>query len=352
MKIDARKEFLDKLSILKPAIAKAGMIPGLSHIWFDGEYVSAFNGGLGIQIAMESDLKCGVPGEMLLRLLGTSTLSTVSLNPVNKGEAVEVLLGRAKSVIGALEPDQSVWPFPDERTGSKLKVDELMIEGLRKCLMINPSPATRLEHKGVIVVPVDKSSLYLYTTDSKSMVRVHIEQANTLKKPVLLPRELVKEMVDDCPAGAIVYVADEFFVADADGISIYCNALDTEELQDLNKVVASVLKKHGDMAKIPAGFASAVDRAAILAGEDDPDVTITIDGKAVKMTGKYSQGTNELAERMVLEEEFGQAEIKVNSVSLKGALVYGEKFSIEESSLIMTSGEDWLFLAGAVSREA
>lgn len=332
-----REGFSKELQRVKPALASGGVVQELSHIWFDKKSIAAYDGGFGIQLKMDSELSCGVPGSVLLALLATSPLKEAGLETADA--LLSIKLGRSNSKVGILELERKVWPFPGKlpRNAKFSSLDENFIEALRKTLFVKASPPTRVEHHGILVQK-EKKDLGLYSTDSVTMARAHVKGAGasaTFEK-VLLPRSFAEQIVSQSPEGVDLYVLDDCLIAVGEGVTFYSNLLDISGADDLGAIFARMQKSHPEPVALPAGLQEALDRAVILAGrKDEPLVSLSVDGAVLKLFGDY--GLGKIDESLEIEGEHPKGKIRLRASHIGRALPFGENISITKESLLLLS---------------
>lgn len=340
-----REEFVAELVKLKPALSAGGVVQELSHFWFDKGAAYAYDGGFGIKLVLKTELACGVPGSQLIGLLGTSVLKQVTLEL--NGTALAVKLGKSSSKLATLEADRNVWPFPAKlpKIVATLSLGEDFIEGLRKTLFIKASPATRVEHHGVILQS-GEDGLELYSTDSATMARVCVGGKGSSDIKVLLPRDFAAEIVAQAPEGVSLTLAKDCTIAEGEGISFYSNVLDLSAADDLSKIVERSLTKHSKPVALPAGLASALERAEILAGNKDAEVTVAVEKDTLVLTGDYALGA--LSEKLPLEGKHPVAKARLRAALVRRALAYAEGFSLTEGSLALYGEPNFTYIAASL----
>lgn len=346
MKID-RVEFLGVLERLKPALGTSGIVPALSHVWFEPKHAYAYDGGFGIRLDTENDLNCGVPGSPLMALLGTSALKEASLEP--SGSTLQIKFGKASSKLAVLEAGEKVWPFPLKlpKGAKALKLDADVIEGVRKTLFIKASPATRVEHHGVMLEKHD-DDLALLTTDTSTMACVLVEGAGKGAgfERVLLPRDFAEQLVAQSTEGVELYVLDDCLIAEGDGVCFYSNVLDISNADDMGGVMSQHADSHGKGVTLPAGLDAALSRAEILAGKQEPIISLASENDGLQIVGEYALGS--LKETLELEGKLAKAKIVLKAGQLRRALTYAETISITKDSLLLTGEPGFTYLMGAI----
>lgn len=343
-----RTEFMASLAKVKPALASGGAIPSLNHFWFDESSLMAYDGGFGIKLALETELSCGLPGSALMGLLSTSVLKEAELSA--DGNAVQVKLGKARSKLVSLESSSIVWPFPTKlpKGAKATTLDSAFIEALRKVLFVKPpSPATRVEHYGV-TVERRKSDLVLYSTDTATMASASVEGAgeDASFDLTLLPRDFAEQIVSQSPDGVELYVLEDCIIARADGIEFCSNLMDLEAIDDLHGIIEEQRESHSSFVPLPAGLEGALSRAEILAGREEPSVSLMSLGSTLTVKGSYALG--ELDEVLDLDGKLPKASIRVTAGLLRRSLPHAEKISVSKDTLFLTGEPGFVYLVASL----
>lgn len=294
MKFD-RKELLDTLGSLRPAIADQGLIPELSHIWFNGKSVRAFNGGLGIRRKFKLDFPCGLPGKVLLDLLGTSSQDTAVLDKTGNNE-VTIQLGKSKGTkLGIMPSDGAVWPFPTKfpKGDKAIELSASFVEALDKLKFVKLPKAALVVHNGILVVPNEGAKgCHLYATDSNTIARVEIKDVTLAegRSQFLIDWRLADQIVKLFKSGVKLLVERDCIVVGGQrGILVGSNRLELPDTPDVPTFFSNAYVGKGQ-TDVPKGFATALERAAIVAGNDEPLVILDASKETLVVKGTYGLG--------------------------------------------------------------
>lgn len=339
-----REGLLVALSKLKPALRTGGALPELGHVWFVDGHASAYDGGLGIRLALDLGVSCGVPGRPLLGLLGTSSLKNVSLK--TDKTALVVQMGRSRTKLNVLEGDRNPWPFDGASEGETAHLSEAFVEALRSVLIVKATPATRIEHHGVFVYCEGKA-VDIFTTDGTSLACASFDEAKaSLPDFAFIPRPLAEQIVALCPHGGDLITAPDHFAVEGRGVEVCSNVLDTEGISDVPAILDKQLSLHPDQVDLPAGMEAALDRAEVLAGGSAAIVTVEVlEGRMVRLSGKYTYG--ELREELELSADHPQVTLQADAGYLRKGLLAADTFSATEGSLIFYRGESFIYVVAA-----
>lgn len=344
MKLD-RGELLAKLDNLKAALKVGGTVPALGHFWFDGKYVYAYDGGLGMRSALSTEFSLGVPSTQLLGLLKSSTVKEVEI--AESEGAVTLKLGKARMRVVALDLEKRIWDFPDKlpKEAYQVELTEEFLEGLRKVAVVKPSHPQRVEHHGVVVVPSDKGKGYdFYTTDSKTMARCSVKAKEPYDENLILPRPFVDQILRQCEAGGKLYILEDCLIADGADVRLYSNVLDASGLIDLGKMVKQIITGKEECIELPGGLSATLDRALVLAGPEEAFVVLSTEADKLRVEGDFKAG--DLTEVLAVKAK-DKGTVKVQADQIKRGLAEAEEFSITSRALALYGGEAWLYLIAA-----
>jgi DNA polymerase III sliding clamp (beta) subunit (PCNA family) len=339
----SRKETIAALDLVKPAVATRSAIQELSHIWFDGEHVSATNGGLGIRAKFKSPFKCGVPGALFLGLLNQAAADTLEFKQDGNG------LKFGRITLNTLPLEQFPWRYPDKpkvKPTSTLKVSEELITGLKRVAALKVSGPKRMEHYAVCIFAVD-DEVDLYVTDSKSMLVMPAKEKLTgSAKKIALPRELADQIVAQCKPGQILNMyPDHFSVVANDKVQLYSNVFDTSEMLDLPQFANNLVdERKFPSVELPTDLSAVLERAMVLAGSEDPLVVFKSEGKTLKLLAKFKYG--EIAEEFALNKALFKTTLSLNARTLL-SIKDVKKVSFSDRAASFLGADDFTYVLAA-----
>lgn len=316
MKI-SRKETIAALGAVKSAVAARNAIEELCHLWFDGTHVYATDGGLGIKAKFTSPFKCGVPGGLFLALLNQASADTLEFNYADN--VLKFKAGRSSIKLNTLALERRVWRYPDKPTSKPqaiITITDDFIKGLKRVLALRSGEKKRMEHYAVCIFAEGKE-MDLYTTDSKSLLVMPVggELKGSVKK-LALPREMAEQIVAQCAPGEDLKMYSDHFATRANAdVMLYSNVFDTAEMLDLPAYADRFSdNKVAPPFPLPEGFTAALERAVLIAGAEDPNVSLKVDGKSLKFSGRYKFGN--VDEDFALAKAVPKAEITVDAKTM------------------------------------
>lgn len=340
-----RKATLAALEIIKPALITRKDQPQLSHVWFDGDYAYAHNGGLGIKTKLEMPLECGVPGALFMGLLNQTSTEEIEFELAD--DTLKFKSGRTKVKLATLPSEGTLWRYPDKPSGKPLatiKASKGFLSAAKHTLMFNPVNVKRMEFHAICIYAVEKE-MDLITTDQVSMVLAPVAEpiVGTAKK-IALPRELAEQLISKCTPGMSLFMySDHFRIDTSKNTTMFCNVLDTSDMMDLTKTADRLLDKAVPF-KVPEGFTGALERAVLLSGSGEATITLTATGKALKLSGKYPQG--QLDEDFTLAKAHAKATISADAKIMLGIKGITE-IAIMDKVLNFYGADDFTYMLAA-----
>lgn len=346
MKID-RKELLAALEPLKPALASRSSVAALSHIWFDGKFAYAHDNGIGIRVKFESPLKCGIPGALLLGLIGQSSADSLTLEETD--DALAFKSGRSNVKLVTLPLEQKVWPYPATVEGkmiASLEISEAFLAALKRVFIVHHSSPKRMEHHSVCVFPVE-GEMDLYTTDSAAIAFMPVAEPIKGKVDNLaIPRSLAEQIVGQCKPGPELKLFSDYFVVQANvKVCLYSNVFDTSAMEDLPTYADKYSdKKVSPPFEIPKELNATLERAVLMAGPEEPIVKLRTGAKILSLKGKFKFG--ELDEEFAVNVSLPKVSIDVVAKTLL-SVKNVDRMMIASGALTLRGEDDFMYIVAA-----
>lgn len=302
-KTTAKRENLARIAnLVRPALAQKDYIPAFTHLRFGDGMVTAFNDVTAIGVTADINLERCVPGEMLIKALGSFGGEEV-LFQKGKNDSLTLKSGRGTVTLPTLAFDAFPFKWFAKDEGEELKLEAQVVRAIERCLISVGSDGNHPAQMGV-TLDTDGGKAVLYSTDNLTVSRC----ATTAKMklpgdaPIILPRFFCEQLVSLYKA----FPDSELLLVLHDGavqveFGDYATLL-TKTLVDLVPLdFPRIVKKHTDLAKvkdtlsvIPNEFDSALGRALlVLGGEVLKAATFNVTEKEIEMTSTSSMGDAE-----------------------------------------------------------
>lgn len=316
MSTTIQREALAKIAnIVRPALSTLPYIPAYQHILFDGKQALAYNDISAIAVAAEFDIERCLPGEMLIKALGSFAGAEVLLQEDPKSESLLLSSGRSSKLKLPTLPHSS-FKFRMPAAGRDgLALTDDIIAGIGKCLI---SVGNNQKHPATLGVTMDEEGgcAVLYSIDNATISRCATKSKVKLPggAPVILPTFFCEQMT--LLAKAFPKDDIDLHFIGADGLLVTFGksaSLFTKTISDLSPLdFPSIIKKNLDLAgvkleAIPDAFDAAFGRAMlVLANEMDKTATIkpTRQGFSLHAESAYGVADDDIAFKGEVPDSF------------------------------------------------
>jgi hypothetical protein len=347
-----RKELIAALEPLRAALATTTKtaIPSLTHIWFDGKFAYAHDNSIGIRSKIETPFKLGVPGVLLLGLLNQAGVEELTLDA--KENVLAFKAGKSNVKLATQPLSMQVWPYPPDKEAPKplvsITTSQAFIAGLKRVFVVKPpeKDKKRMEHHSICIWPVEKE-MDMYTTDSRILARAEVaEEVKGKIAKLALPRDFAEQVAARCRFDAVLYMYPDYFRVQAtDTLSLYSNAMDTTGMLDLPKTAEHYTdEKKTPPFVIPKDLSAALDRALLMAGHDEPLITLATDGKKITLSGEFKSG--EIEEIFDLTKAVPKSALTAVASALTAAKDV-EKMMLSPEGLVLRGADGFMYIIAA-----
>lgn len=267
MKID-HALLLSALDMCKPALAtSSNRAVELTHYWFDGDFVSAYNGRLGVVHPLDTpDIKGGVPITLQSWLEKTEGEEA---DLTTKGKELIIKVGSSHATFAMLEASKQILrPSFDLIDGDGVELDATLIDGLKNVLVsLDPKSATPAR-MGAFFVPA-YGYLDIYATDDNSVswLKVKLPDNYKLESHIVIPTGFIEQLLKILPEGGkdSLFVHDRAVVAvNPDGVMVIGNLVDCPVIPDFTAMLSAYEKDSASEVPIPEVLLGALDRVMLV----------------------------------------------------------------------------------------
>ena len=376
MKLE-RAVLLAAAETIKPALATKENFEDQTHIWSDGETLTAYNStSLGITIPFKSELKGGIRGSVLLGILSNSRAKEVEITA--QKEEAEIKAGRTRLRLALLPADRALWTFPSlsKTKGSSLPTG--FLDALKAVLISTGNGTTAPEQLGV-TISGEGGQVHLFTTDSETIAwKTAVRPKDWADGRVIVPTPFIEQLIrlgDDktmlyfvngTEKNWMVEMNNEAYekagrkerlksegiktngiiAATGNGTRIFARIVDSPKPLDFAKIATDNMKQTDPVA-IPTRLRLALERASVmLNGQSSEFMELGVERDRMNIYAKTPYG--ELRDSMVLDRELPKMSCKLNPNMLKRALPLCDKIGFSEHSVVLT-GERFVYLAATAA---
>lgn len=362
-----RKELLDKLTRLQPALASNALVPIMTHFWFDGETVMAYNDRIGISAPLKTGFKGAIPGATLLGLLSNSTAEEVMLTTNDSGEAVlKLKTANIKMAMLPYEDIKGAFKMP-KASGESLNVKSPVLHyALTRCLRSTTDDTSTPDQLGVTFMPGDDGAR-LYSTNTATITRVFLKGVE-LEGHAIVPTafcQQVLNLIDKEDENEFhLEITKEYALLEVD---VYLSTTRSEKYKLFGHLIETgkpiPFQKHFErhfpdkvrkqLINVPKFMPLAIERAIVMAaaGQGEPRMQINVAENRFKLTTKAMIGNDSIG---TIHDAINLAHPDVsasfNPKAVKLAMEFYNKMFVTDEALIMADDQNGVFLVSTSNK--
>lgn len=331
------------LEISRLALSDQDFVPIMNHLCFDGNYIITCNNTDTIINPFESDLDCGVPGELFFKFI-----STIEKQPEFSvlDNDLHIKAGRSKIKIPTLSKENFIEDIKEfSNVCCTAMCTKEFLEGLKLCLLtINDTP-NQFQDNGVYL-----QNGCLFSTNGacvsryKSGLEIELGEQPFILIPTSFCRNLLK-IVEKLGVNGIEISIGETFISATfpNGIVSASKIIDTQTfaLRDFEKVISEYSKSDIEEVQFPESFNICLKRIMLLYDKIDQkkmNVSITKSSIGSDVVLHCKTGLGEIKETFSIRKRLEERSFLVNpELLLKG---YKSEFSIDfcKKCLVLKQG--------------
>lgn len=357
-----RKLFLELLETVSGALADKDVTPALTHIWFTGTEILAYNFQIAISLKHQTGITGGVP-KSIIDLVKATPTSDIQFQSDEK-KSMEIAFGnenkKDKKVVWR-KPDtlamliqDSPFEMPKFETKNEFAVADMkaFLASLKCCMRSVSASIAAPEFLGVTLIAKGRT-VKMYATNNKS---VSIAQTNLKKdanfKRIILSAPFCKELIALGIGDSVkLAINEEYSLASIDDkITIFGNLVgekenpvDFEEIVEDN--VPSDYAKH--KVEVPQRLRQAIDRAVVITGEDAAEAeTTAIIKDGFLLLDSVSKALGKVSDKIKLNGKHPNIKIKVQCKTLQNDLDTFDRMYITNKCWIMMNDNSMYLVAG------
>lgn len=350
-----RQAFLDKLEIVQPALSAHRLLPVMTHLWFTGDTLLAYNDVISISTPLKTEFIGAVPGDTLISLM--KALRAKSLEFKEEEDVLHVKASSSRLKLALLPKDQFIFEMP-KPSGKEhqLNVDMVkFIELIELCLGSAGNDSTKPDQLGVTLQQIG-DDLYLFATDDSTIASAHLSCKGKVpfKERAILPVAFCEQMIRLCRGHKSptleIHGGENYALIVAGSNQLFGRLVEPEHPIKFQ----GMIKHHfPDSAKdqvvnIPSKLQLILDRAVVItdAAVERNYSTISVTDGVMKFFSKSERG--QISDTVQVD---GHPEMKVNIEPklLKAAWGKFEKMLMTDDCAIFTRNDAMYLVASRPS---
>jgi len=348
-----RKALIDTLELVQPALSSNKLTPILSHFWFMGGNVMAYNDHIAIrtQFKFDSDIKAAVP-ETLLSLLKASRAAKIEAElerSKEEGEdetyALRIKAASTKFKLPVLPPEdfKTLFKMPAMEESEHLRVEhKAFLKGIEDCLASVSTDSARIDNTGITLFFEDEV-LHLYATNDVTVTEVRLPwkgKAPAFGKRAILSGDFCRQMLRVAARGKAweVSVNKEYALMHSGEVWLYGSLVHSDNPMNF----AGIMQQHVNEAvgkslvQIPTKLELMLDRAIIIeGGNPDNSTHAWVQDGRLRLTSN-GLGGHVSDSTQIDERHKDTPKVRVSPKHLKQGYGRFEKIAMTERCIIMS----------------
>lgn len=335
-----RSAFLDKLLLVEPALSPHRLIPVMTHLWFRGDELQAYNDGISITTPLKTEFTGAVPGSVLINMMKASRAKNVEFMP-SDGE-LRLKASSTNLKLALMPEDAFCFDMPDPGDKSTHLVIDMdkFLEWIELCLSSAGNDATVAAQMG-ITLHADGGNLGIYSTNNSTMASAKITTNRELpfKDQVILPTQFCQQMLRMSRGhkSPILEINDEHVMLTVGPNKLFGRLVETDRPVTFKETLDHHFPKgfRKNLVPIPSKLQGILDRAIVItdsAVEMNYSTITVIDGR-MKFFSKSERG--QVSDTVAVGENHPEVKVQIEPKLIKAAWGKYENMLMTDECAIM-----------------
>lgn len=381
-----RLDLLETLRMVAPALSDKELIPVLTHFWFQGDTVMAFNDQIAIQTKLKTDFTGAVPGRVLLEMVGASRSTEVKFTLTDDNLLVELghtsTKGSGKFITNTkldlkilpvkdfihdmpeFGPDDGIkFETPDipeklskeekDKLEARAKIMRTFLFSIECCMQSISNDTSIPDQLGLTMIPNGKE-LYLYATNNQTLSHAKIRAKTDLAGRVILSKPFCEQMIALTKTIAkfrLIIDTDHSLIVTDDAI-LFGRLVSSEHPLDFTEIMDAHLpeEERPNLITMPKHLEYVLKRALVITDTKMEETKSLITVKNGQMTVVSKSTRGELDDKVTDKEghikKHPDISVRLNPRLLKAGYERYDKMLVTKSCAVMTKG-DTVYLVSA-----
>jgi DNA polymerase III sliding clamp (beta) subunit (PCNA family) len=337
-----RKELLNALELVAPALSDINLIQVLTHVLFKGDRVLAYNDKIAIETPLKTDLRGAAPGLTMIALLKASGAKDVVLEP--KDDVLHIKAGRGQFKLPLLT---SEFPFTmPEPFKIVTRFPRALLDAIDNCMRSVSIDTSVPDQLGVTLVPA-KDKIKLFSTNNNTFS--HSIVPGTIKQRVILPAQFCEQLLKLCKGEKEVALtmAEDHALLKVNGTTLFGKLIRSKHPLDYDGILEHHMPAKLNLFDVPAGLKNMLERATIItesaAGRTSTDIKVA--NSDMELFSKSDKG--EVRDKLKIDQS-SKVALSVDPKLVKSGLDKFKKMVVTDECIIMKEGSHHYLVAAAV----
>lgn len=332
-----RERLIGLMSTVEPALSASAFVPVLSHFWFTGKRLMAYNDHIAISVKCETDFVGAVP-KTLLALLATSKAEEVEMNVSGKSLNIKAVSSKFKLAI--MGEEDFIFKMPKMRSTEPVGVDAgRFFQALESCMFSVGNDTSHADHLGVTLIE-ERGKLLMFSTDRATISHGELKLEGTLGiKRVILPSDFCRQMLRIVKGASTIKleITDEYVLCRHGSVTIYGKLVEPDHPLNFKGVLEQELTfDKAAMADIPEKLQAVLERACIVTDsaidKSRTEITVSVGGRA-HFYSKSERG--EVNDTILVDKKHPEVKVRVDPHRMKDGYGRFDKMYITNNAVVM-----------------
>lgn len=345
-----RVELLEKLERVAPALSNNDLVPILSHFWFKGDSLLAYNDQIAISTRFVANFLGAVP-DTIISLLSASRAKDVEFIDV-KESSLTLKAASSKLKLPYMDVKATeifTMPTPDPKKALPVDVNAFLA-AVEICMGSLKEDTSMPDSLGITVVYKDKGfDLYATNDATISYARVKAKQEMDDYR-VVISGNFCRQMLALAKLDGKKHleINDDYSLFHSGDSVLFGRLIDVPRPLDFESVIEGSFpqKEHKNLVSVPSKLQLILDRAVIITDSktESPKTLISVKDGIAKFFSRSEKG--EVNDHMQLEEHHPDVELSIDPRLFKAGYGTFDKMLLAETCLVMAKGSS-LYLVSA-----
>lgn len=358
-----RKQFVDALQIVAPALSDNDLIPILSHVCFTGEEIFAYNDQIGISTSLKTDYTGALPGNTLIAMMKSSKAKKVSFEV--KKNHILIHASRSDLRLACLNEDSFSFDMP-ELEGSSRVLNVNMSEFFRSielCLRSVGNDVSVPDMLGISLI-VEDDNVLMFSTNSitMTMAKTSFEESAPFEDRVILSAAFCQQMLKISSGykapkkgkdkyAPVLEIADDYALFVYNDIHLFGRLIESDSPLNFQEIMdhhlPNKVKKH--LVPIPSAIGGILERAVVITDGAVKNIhtVITVEDGVMEFFSSSERG--EIMDDLQILKNHPSAEINIEAKYLKSAYGLFDNMLINDTCAIMEKDGTIYMVAAKIS---
>jgi DNA polymerase III sliding clamp (beta) subunit (PCNA family) len=344
-----RKDLVDKLSLVQPALSANELIPILNHVWFTKTHMMTYNDQIAISVPCKTDFAGAAPGSVLIELMRNSKAKDVEFLPVD--DELQIKAASSKFKLGLLPAKDFVFEMP-KPSNQVMKVNtKEFLECIATCLRSVSADTSVPDQLGVTLI-YKPHTLLLCSTNHATMSSAKIKMPTPppFKDRVILSTPFCEQLlrIAGPSINTSIEIHEDYSLATtAKGVTLFGRLIEVPQPLDFVSLFNHHIPKEYPTKRIPipTKMRLILERAIIItdSATDQTTTAITVKEGRARFVSKSARG--EVIDSMQVGETQHDTTISLNCKHVKAGMGSFDNMLVTEDCLIMSKENSFYLIA-------